>query len=390
MFKPIKIIFYIVILVIFSLLFAATYNAPPRHANPSIPQAIISSIVEQTFAITNPSAKPTSSDIALRTKQVDQYLSSVGGNIWYKNYTDEMGFSTKGELYRAEENDVSNPQLGYYYIHRPLIPGNGEDVLAYTCSSEKPPKLTSSRTMDAQCGLVNYEAFLLTNKKQYHDAFIKWADLFVGAQKDGRWEWEQGVPALGVKAPWISGLTQSMGISLLLRAYQDTHDKTYYEAASKAFKWLELPLSRQGVAMSTNKGTWYEEYPNEQKPNHVLNGHMWALFGIWDYYRVTGSPAAKKMFFEGIKVIKANIDHYDIGYWVVYSDLNQVDAIKGSYMTFVIQQMKVLHAITGDDFFDKYSKIWDNYQKNDVFFVHMVVENFLKSDFLPKDSPQLS
>lgn len=383
-FKPLKKKFHIVIQLIFSSLFIATSNATPR-TNLPIPQTVISSIVNQTFAITNHNAKPTSSDIALRTEQINQYLLSVGGNNWYKNYMDKMGFPTRGEAYVAETEGVTDNKLGYYYIHRPLI--SGDNLLAFTCLPE--PK-TPSPTMDAFCGLANYGAYKLTNEQRYYDTFLKWADLFVNIEKNGRWEWPMDIPARGIKSPWISGLTQSVGVSLLLRAYQSTNDKKYLNLATKAFKWIELPVKKGGITIETEKGAWYEEYPNLKEPSHVLNGHMWALFGLWDYYRVTGDPTAKKMFERGIEVIKANIENYDIGYWVVYASTNRVDCIEGNYMGFVIQQIKVLYAITGDDFFNKYSRKWDNYQKNDAFFVHMVVENFLKSDFLPKDLPQLS
>lgn len=90
------------------------------------------------------------------------------------------------------------------------------------------------------------------------------------------------------------------------------------------------------------------------------------------------------MFLNGISVIKADINNYDIGYWVVYASTNRVDAMKGNYMGFVIKQMKVLNVITGVNFFNQYSNKWDGYKKNDPLFVHMVVENFLKTDFLPK------
>ncbi len=209
-------------------------------------------------------------------------------------------------------------------------------------------------------------------------------------QKNGRWEWDIDVDARGIKAPWISGLTQSLGISLLLRAYQTTHNKAYLNTAQKALQWFKLPISKNGVAFQTNKGTWYEEYPNVKEPSHVLNGHMWALFGLWDYYRVTGDKTVKKMFFDGISVIKENIKNYDLGYWVVYAGTNRLDAMKGNYMAFVIEQMKVLYAITGDQFFNTYSNKWADYQKNDAYFVHMAVENFLKSDFISKEPKNLA
>lgn len=176
------------------------------------------------------------------------------------------------------------------------------------------------------------------------------------------------MPSRDQKALWISEITQSLGVSLLLRAYQNTHDERYSKAASNAFRWLKLPISSGGVAITTSDGTWFEEYPDAKNPSHVLNGHMWALFGIWDYFRATGDPTAKQMFLDGLRVIKGNIEKYDVGYWAVYVQTNRVDCVNGSYMAFIIQQLKVLHAISGDQFFDEYSRKWGRYQQEDAFF----------------------
>ena len=35
------------------------------------------------------------------------------------------------------------------------------------------------------------------------------------------------------------------------------------------------------------------------------------------------------MFREGLEVLKAEFDRYDVGYWVVYDQLNRVDVVNG-------------------------------------------------------------
>lgn len=393
----------------FHLPFLSLQKAPPISAQktppisaPPIPEKIISSIVNATLAATNPTHQPTDGEITARTKQVKDFLSSNGGHIWYKNYL--LQFNTPinepsppppefqknpfNMAFLAEEKAVSEPKLTYYYIHRPLT--SADNILKFQCFEGKPLSKGAvlatfrSPTEMAFCGLAYYHAFLFTKQKNYYVEFLKLADLFVRGEKNGRWEWSKDVAARNLKAPWISALTQGVGISLLLRAYQETHDETYLKVAKKAFHWLILPLEQDGTASKTNSGIWYEEYPEVKNPSHILNGHIWALFGIWDYYRVTGDKAAEKMFFDGISVIKTDIDNYDVGYWIVYANTNRVDAVNGSYMAFIVQQMKALYAITNDNFFNEYAEKWDQYQKNDSYFVHLAVHHFLESPFLPK------
>ncbi len=180
--------------------------------------------------------------------------------------------------------------------------------------------------------LSNWDAFLLTGNEDFRDRFLEHARLLRSRQSDGRWDWQMEIPTRGLKAPWISGMTQSLGVSVFLRAYQLTGEQDYLTRATNAFKWLREPVSSGGVAIRTNEGTWYEEYPNANVPSHVLNGHIWALFGIWDYFRATRDPDAARMFMEGISILKSEINRYDVGHWVVYDQLNQVDMVKGFYL----------------------------------------------------------
>lgn len=99
---------------------------------------------------------------------------------------------------------------------------------------------------------------------------------------------------------------------MLLREYQLSNDPRYLDVAAKALEWLRKPMEEGGLSVKMSKGVFYEEYPNIAKPSHVLNGHMWALFGIWDFYRVTGDKVARKMFDDGVLALRAELPKYDV------------------------------------------------------------------------------
>jgi heparosan-N-sulfate-glucuronate 5-epimerase len=107
---------------------------------------------------------------------------------------------------------------------------------------------------------------------------------------------------------------------------------------------------------------------------------MWALFGIYDYYRVTGDRLAKQMFEEGISILKADIHKYDVDEWSVYAQTNHTDFVIGVYQQFINEQLRVLYAITGDVIFNKYANKWDNSLKNDHLFIKLVAREFLKTN----------
>ena len=93
-----------------------------------------------------------------------------------------------------------------------------------------------------------------------------------------------------LRAPWYSGLAQGNGVSLLVRAAKATGEAAYADAAHAAFESLLRPVSDGGVLVTDAGGDiWIEEYLVDP-PSHILNGFIWALWGVYDYAQWSGSP----------------------------------------------------------------------------------------------------
>jgi hypothetical protein len=309
------------------------------------------------------------------------WLPTVGGERWFENYVKQFGPPRTHCILKFQGDDVIGPVLQHYYLHHPV---RGNRLLAEPeCFVSLGDKYgiadRFTPTMVAQMALANWDAHLVTGHERYRSRFMEHADLLLANQADGRWNWQIEISSRGLKAPWISGMTQSLGISVLLRAYQLTTDVAYLNAASTALAWMRKPLSSGGVAIRTYSGTWYEEYPNAERPSHVLNGHIWALFGIWDYFRVTRDPEAARMFREGVDALRAEVGRYDVGYWVVYDQLNRADMVNGFYMSFIIEQLKALYAITGDRELRRLARKWTGYQQRHTLFAQMAFREYRKA-----------
>jgi hypothetical protein len=274
--------------------------------------------------------------------KVPTWFGSVGGATWYANYKAKFGAPDKPLF--ADVGDVRSPELGSYYLH-PASPGAGINVSCNPLETDR-----DDRIHQAYCALANWNAVKSIADQKYRAAFMRLADELNDGADDGRCISTAGVPALGVKPPWISGATQSLGISVLLRAHQLTGDEKYLATARRSMAWLSKPISEGGCLSVDENGTWIEEYPNADDPNHVFNGHLVALFGVWDYYRATIDDDARKLFAEGVRVSKAEIDRYDTGSWIVVSQQNKKDNVFGDYMQFTIEQMKIMARITATNF----------------------------------------
>ncbi|MGN6318229.1 D-glucuronyl C5-epimerase family protein [Trinickia sp.] len=357
---------------------AHTSESPTtKHVAPkpnAIPEAVYNAIARATL----PEAA-TADQLAAREAQVKTFVASNGGDRIYEGYLAEYGPPPdKRHWYIAATEDTTTRQLGFYYITHPLT--NGPDVAFIDCEAT-PVQLSIDPTLRGLCGLSQWDAYQMSGDKRYAQAMLKMADGFVAESANGKILWSMPVvPAFGItKAPWISALTQSVAISTLLRAYQYTGNQRYKNAATAAFRWLTVPVNRGGLR-STDIGTWLEEYPTQDskmKNGHVLNGNIWALFGVWDYYRVTRDSKAKALFDAGVQAIKRNMDWFDLGYWSVYSHQDRVSTVNGLYMQFIVQQMYAIARITRDPFFDAIAHKWERAQATDALFVHNIALAFL-------------
>jgi len=194
--------------------------------------------------------------------------------------------------------------------------------------------------------------------------------------KDGILLWEYDFPfemRNRLYAPWRSALAQGQGVSVCLRAHKLTGDERYLDAAVKAFHAFRY-LARDhaaGVLDDFRGYMWLEEYI-VNPPNHVLNGFVWALWGVRDYAVFFDDPYAWDLWHSCIKTLKENLHHYDIGFWTTY-DLVKLNSRKEPimpssiyYQKLHVVQMRAMYLLTKDPLFAYYEKRWDAQWKNRV------------------------
>ena len=222
----------------------------------------------------------------------------------------------------------------------------------------------------AQYGLGHYDLFLDTGKEEYKDIFLKQAEWFLKNiryidNETGLWEYNFDFEYhKGLKAPWRSALAQGQGISVMARAYRLTGNDDYLGAASKAFEAFRRRIDEPGgVTYVDGRGyLWLEELIFDP-PTHVLNGFIWALWGIYDYYLLAHDQAALDLFREGVRTLEDKIHKYDIGFWSVYhlvpTKLRMISS--PYYQRLHAIQLEAMHRLTGKSVFRKYADRWKGY-----------------------------
>jgi putative cell wall-binding protein len=99
-----------------------------------------------------------------------------------------------------------------------------------------------------------------------------------------------------LQAPWYSGMAQGIALSGFVRLHELTGDARWLQAAQETFASFLVPrqAGTPWVAVVENGLLWLEEYP-WLPYDHTFNGHNFATWGLYDYWRLTGSRDAAEM-----------------------------------------------------------------------------------------------
>ncbi|MGH9504294.1 MAG: D-glucuronyl C5-epimerase family protein [Terriglobales bacterium] len=169
-----------------------------------------------------------------------------------------------------------------------------------------------------------------------------------------------------LKAPWYSGLAQGQGISLLVRIGQETGRSDYLDAAARAFISFSKSTGEGGVVFTDERGDiWFEEYI-VSPPTHILNGFIWAAWGVYDFFLATRDGAAQQLFNRAVDTLRKNLDSYDLGFWSLYEHSGTRLPMVASpfYHQLHVAQLRLMHRLTGDDVFSRYAECWETYARS--------------------------
>jgi peptidoglycan/xylan/chitin deacetylase (PgdA/CDA1 family) len=232
--------------------------------------------------------------------------------------TDPDFFSSARSFPISVGANVRPGELGGYYV----------DLSFKAVDPTWPPPWLPSRehqlhVSTAQWGLGAFERYLAGEGEQWLEGARGAADHFVdeqvrGGARDGAWlhGWPMHHTFL-LHAPWISAMAQGEVASLLARVHEETGDERYADAALRALKSLRLPSQRGGALALLGGGPFYEEYPTDP-PSFVLNGGIFAIWGVYDVSLSLDPDRAGRDFADALDVLASNIERWDCGYWSLY------------------------------------------------------------------------
>jgi hypothetical protein len=248
-----------------------------------------------------------------------------------------------------------------------------DGVPKYHDANGVPMAMIGGRLVYKPAGLAQHAINALTGYRRTHDAryltmAVEAAKAFVriGRMSGGGlyipylFDFPMhSVQAYTIHSAWYSAMAQGQALSLFTRLYQVTGDAAYLATARQLF--VSLRFLRQRVSpwvawVDTSGYLWLEEYAQDQ-PEHTLNGFIFAMFGLYDYWLVTGDPTVLQELRGALTTLKANVMRYrNPGGPIDYCLKHGKPQLK--YHHVVIAQLRLLATMTRDSYFTKVADLF--------------------------------
>ncbi|MDK1329072.1 D-glucuronyl C5-epimerase family protein [Arthrobacter sp. zg-Y1143] len=197
-----------------------------------------------------------------------------------------------------------------------------------------------------------------------------------------RFSWHQGK----LQPPWYSAMAQGQALGAIARLYEADPRPEYLEFAHSLFSsFLKL---RDGtspwiVDVDTEGYLWFEEYPYGDHGMGVMNGHLFAVWGVYDYWRVTDDNLALRLASAALMTTKKYLRHHRNRGWSSHYDLTEFLLIRNYHATH-ISQLETTYNLTADPFFvataDEYESDFPSYQRGGSVYCSPGEHTLVKAD----------
>jgi heparosan-N-sulfate-glucuronate 5-epimerase len=174
------------------------------------------------------------------------------------------------------------------------------------------------------------------------------------------WEYSEAVPKYDLHPPWHSAMAQGQIASVFVRSHIRHGDEDDARRARAALQ--PLLDGGESTVTTTDAGPVLEEAPSVPA-SHILNGWVYALWGLWDVALALDHADARTLFEQSVSALGELLPRYDTGWWTRYSlyPHRLPDLAKPFYHRLHVDQMQVLHELTRDERFSEAAVRWRSY-----------------------------
>jgi glycosyltransferase involved in cell wall biosynthesis len=215
--------------------------------------------------------------------------------------------------------------------------------------------------------LASWNEYLTTGAENHRKAFLKQAYWLIDHESPigddaGGWPISLPRPYYHSGSPWLSALVQGSALSVLLRAYQLTHEEKFLAVVQRVVRTFERDILDGGVSTPVGAdGIFFEEvavYPAA----HKLSGFIFALFGLYDYVAFTGSTRVEELIQRSLTTMHDLLNEFDTGFWT-RSDLLNGRLATPSHLALQSTLLEALAGRCGCEHCETLASRWKHYQR---------------------------
>lgn len=255
----------------------------------------------------------------------------------------------------------------------PSVPTDARGVALWT----GPDRLQHRHPVTlAQYGLATLAAYKRTGVEEYLARSVANANALLELSElddnQARWfahRFPHRYYDVRMPVPWWSGMAQGHALSLFCRladhfSSEEGPDSEWSAYATQTFHSFTVwrRLGQPWVTTVNELGyMWFEEYAADVQPLQVVNGHVFALYGIYDYSALTGDPESLLYFDAAATTV---LDYAQkirapggVSYYCTRENYCQRPEWQHHwYHGIHVQQFQMLEEMTGDENFGSIAK----------------------------------
>jgi hypothetical protein len=183
--------------------------------------------------------------------------------------------------------------------------------------------------------------------------------LLTSVEATGSWGRAGRADQMSTDRP--SAIVQGVGLSALVRLAGRAPLPRVRAAVERALDRLVTPVEEGGTCSRLEGGPFLEEYPS-QPPSHVLNGGLYALFGLYDLEDGLAHEKAGTLAREIERTLVRALHRFDAHMgWSRYALHLHGHALLASahYHRLHVTGLRVLQARTGHEAFGRWAARWE-------------------------------
>ncbi len=274
----------------------------------------------------------------------ENVYKDISGISWMKFDDSGVVMNSKKRLlkhYKISKNDLYEADRSEFYYHPAAV---------------------------AQCALATFN--LMTKEghvKPFRDTFVSniaWI-MENGIEYDNStvYPFPFGLPDFHPNPGWVSGMYQGLVLSALVRAYLISKNEKIYSSCERVWNSYSADLGEKyGFRYETDNELWFEEAP-QLPAKHILNGEIYAIWGIYDFMIINDNPGLKDQWRKSVSTLVNHLSRYDTGFWSYYDLAGNLASYYYHTKVHIIQ-LERLYEQTSEKMFKDYSAKWASYSRS--------------------------